>query len=296
MKRSEEGFLLLTSHLGDPARKVLTTAQFRDLTKRMQYAPKTEEAREIQERDLVAIGYDRSMAGRILNLLEQEEQLRWYLRRGKDCEPITRVSDGYPLLLRKKLGAEAPGCLWAKGDVTLLERPAVALVGSRALQPENRVFARKVGQEAAKQGYVLVSGNAIGADRTAQDACLEAGGCVISVVADRLDEKKAQPNMLYLSEDGYDQDFSAQRAISRNRVIHCLAQRTFVAQSNLGKGGTWDGTVKNLRNNWSPVFCYRDGSAAIEELAQMGAATIDCDALKAIHYLQPDMMNFIDQA
>ena len=295
MKKIEEGFLLLTSHLGDPARKVLTTAQFRDLTERMQYVLKTAEEREVQERDLVAIGYDRSMAGRILSLLEQEEQLHWYLRRGRDCVPITRVSDGYPLLLRKKLGAEAPGCLWAKGDIALLERPAVALVGSRALQPENAAFARKVGQEAAKQGYVLVSGNAVGADRTAQDACLEAGGSVISVVADRLDEKKAQPNVLYISEDGYDQSFSAQRAISRNRVIHCLAQRTFVAQCALGKGGTWDGTVKNLRNNWSPVFCYRDGSAAMEELLQMGAVAVDCDELEMFGQLQPDMMNFIDQ-
>ena len=295
MKKIEEGFLLLTSHLGDPARKVLTTAQFRDLTERMQYVLKTAEEREVQERDLVAIGYDRSMAGRILSLLEQEEQLHWYLRRGRDCVPITRVSDGYPLLLRKKLGAEAPGCLWAKGDIALLERPAVALVGSRALQPENAAFARKVGQEAAKQGYVLVSGNAVGADRTAQNACLEAGGSVISVVADRLDEKKAQPNVLYISEDGYDQSFSAQRAISRNRVIHCLAQRTFVAQCALGKGGTWDGTVKNLRNNWSPVFCCRDGSAAMEELLQMGAVAVDCDELEMFGQLQPDMMNFIDQ-
>lgn len=295
MKKIEEGFLLLTSHLGDPARKVLTTAQFRDLTERMQYVLKTAEEREVQERDLVAIGYDRSVAGRILSLLEQEEQLHWYLRRGKDCVPITRVSDGYPLLLRKKLGAEAPGCLWAKGDIALLERPAVALVGSRALQPENAAFARKVGQEAAKQGYVLVSGNAVGADRTAQDACLEAGGSVISVVADRLDEKKAQPNVLYISEDGYDQGFSAQRAISRNRVIHCLAQRTFVAQSALGKGGTWDGTVKNLRNNWSLVFCYRDGSVAMEELLQMGAVAVGCDELEMFGQLQPDMMNFIDQ-
>jgi len=78
-------------------------------------------------------------------------------------------------------------------------------------------------------------------------------------------------------------------------VIHCLAQRTFVAQSALGKGGTWDGTVKNLRNNWSPVFCYRDGSAAMEELLQMGAVAVDCDELEMFGQLQPDMMNFIDQ-
>ena len=214
MKKIEEGFLLLTSHLGDPARKVLTTAQFRDLTERMQYVLKTAEEREVQERDLVAIGYDRSMAGRILSLLEQEEQLHWYLRRGRDCVPITRVSDGYPLLLRKKLGAEAPGCLWAKGPISLLEQPAVSLVGSRELLDDNRRFAEEVGRQAACQGYVLVSGNARGADRVAQDACLKAGGSVISVVADELRGHEPHERILYLSEDSFDAAFSAQRAIS----------------------------------------------------------------------------------
>ena len=34
MTGAEKGFLLLTSHLGDPARPVLTTAQFRTLAVR----------------------------------------------------------------------------------------------------------------------------------------------------------------------------------------------------------------------------------------------------------------------
>lgn len=295
MRESEKGFLLLTSHLGDPARPVLTTAQFRTLAKRMQQATRQDGRREMTVKDLLGVGYDRQTADRILRLLAQEDQLAWYLRRGKDCLPITRISDGYPGTLRNKLGLDSPGCLWTKGNVTLLGRPAVALVGSRALKPENEAFARRAGQEAARQGYVLISGNAVGADRTAQEACLEAGGCVISVIADRLDDKQARPNVLYLSEDGYDRDFSAQRALSRNRLIHSMGKLTLVAQCDLGKGGTWDGTTKNLRHNWSPVFCYHDGSAAMKELAQMGAKEIKGDALSALNQLQPDIMNFIDQ-
>ena len=286
---------MLTSHLGDPARPVLTVPQLRSLAARVRQRERAEEQRELTEQDLVAMGYDRSMAGRILNLLEQEEQLRWYLHRAKDCVPVTRVSDGYPELLRRKLGTDCPGCLWAKGDLSLLQKPAVALVGRRSLRPENAVFARKVGQAAADQGYVLVSGNAAGADRTAQDACLRAGGAVISIVADRLDDKTPIPGMLYLSEDGYDQPFSAQRALSRNRLIHSLGSCTLVAQSDLGKGGTWDGTVKNLRHSWSPVFCFQDGSKAAEELEQLGAVLIGCDALTALDQLQSNLMNFIDQ-
>ena len=261
----------------------------------MRQRERTEEQREIEMQDLVAIGYDRAMAERILQLLEQEEQLRWYLHRAKDCVPVTRVSDGYPDLLRRKLGMDCPGCLWVKGDLSLLRRPAVALVGSRNLRQENAAFARAAGEQAAAQGFVLVSGNAVGADQTAQDACLHAGGAVISIIADRLDEKKSVPGVLYLSEDGYDQPFSAQRALSRNRLIHSLGSCTLVAQSDLGKGGTWDGTVKNLRHNWSPVFCYDDGSKAAAELEQLGAVLIGCDALTALDQLRSNMMNFIDQ-
>ena len=45
MRPAEQGFLLLSSHLGDPDRKVLTTAQLRTLAKRAQLLP-------LQQRDL----------------------------------------------------------------------------------------------------------------------------------------------------------------------------------------------------------------------------------------------------
>ena len=77
---------------------------------------------------------------------------------------------------------------------------------------------------------------------------------MISVVADRLEDHREKENVLYLSEEGYDMAFSAQRALSRNRVIHALGIKTFVAQSRL-IGGTWDGTTNNLKNGFSSVFC-----------------------------------------
>ena len=222
------------------------------------------------------MGYGPEMAGRILDLLSREEQLDHYLRRGRKagCTPLTRVSQGYPAVLRSRLGMDCPGCLWAKGDLSILAMPKVSLVGSRDLEPENLRFAAEVGRQAALQDYVLVSGNARGADRTAQEACLAAGGKVISVVADRLDEKRQQDHVLYLSQEDFDQPFSAQRALSRNRVIHCLGEKTFVAQCSLESGGTWDGTTKNLRYGWSPVYVFADGSAASAALDALGALPV----------------------
>jgi hypothetical protein len=52
-----------------------------------------------------------------------------------------------------------------------------------------------------------------------------------------------------------------------------------VAQSDYQTGGTWDGTVKNLRFGWSSVFCYGDGSPAQRVLSDMGAEQIFMDDL-----------------
>jgi predicted Rossmann fold nucleotide-binding protein DprA/Smf involved in DNA uptake len=276
----EKGFLLLTSRLGDPSRKILTVAQLRDLAGRAKDLDMANPNRNMIPSDLTKLGYAPEMAQRILELLSDKELLEYYLYKGRKngCIPLTRVSVGYPAGVRLALGLDSPGCLWAKGELSLLDMPRIALVGSRELKPENRKFAEEVGRQAARQGYVLVSGNARGADIAAQQACLAGGGKVISVVADRLESHREKPNVLYLAEEGYDMAFSAQRALSRNRVIHALGTKTFVAQSNLS-GGTWDGTLRNLQHRYSSVFCFRDGSPAVAELEQMGAAAVGIEEL-----------------
>ena len=276
MNAREVGFLLLTCQLGDRGRKPLTAAQFRDLSMYASHLEIDTPDRELTEGDLLALGYNREMAARILSLLENRELLMHYLKQGakQSCLPLTRISSGYPQTLYSRLGLEAPN-LWVRGDVTLLDTPAVSLVGSRDLREENREFAREVGRQAAIQGYTLISGNARGADREAQNSCLANGGKVISVVADRLLSQPLEKNILYLSEEGYDLNFSAARAISRNRVIHTLPTLcVFVAQCSLNTGGTWSGAEKNLKKGWSPVFCFKDGSEAQTELCDRGAKAV----------------------
>ena len=295
MTGAEYGFLLLTSKLGNPDRKPLTVAQFRELFLRSEQMERKDETRNVTASDLLAMGYGPQMAEHIVELLGEGMLLQRYLQKAKKsgCVPITRATECYPVALRNRLGFDSPGVLWAKGDLRLLSEPAIALVGSRVLRSANREFAKEVGRQAAKQGITLVSGNARGADKTAQDACLEAGGKVISVVADALEEHSEKEKILYLSEDVFDGEFSAQRALSRNRVIHCLGIKTFVAQSNLEKGGTWDGTTKNLQKNWNPVFCFDDGSRAVGELNHLGAKLISISDHVDFTQLQPDTQSFL---
>lgn len=287
MTGAERGYLLLCCHLGNPRRRPLTTAQFRKLTRRVRDSQRTAQNRDLEPRDLTALGYGPEEAARIIGLLSEEALLNRYLAKAAKfcCVPLTRVSPGYPRRLIDALGDDAPGCLWARGNLSLLDRPAVALVGSRDLNPANAEFARQAGVQTARQGFVLVSGNARGADRTAQDTCLAKNGRVISIVADRLTDHVPTQGILYLSEEGFDMDFTPQRALSRNRCIHALGAAAIAAQCSLRTGGTWDGSVKNLRFGWSPLYVFDDGSEGAKLLEQMGAALIDLEALSDLRTL-----------
>ena len=287
MTGAERGFLLLCCHLGDPERRPLTPAQFRKLARRVRDSEKPTADRELEVRDLTAIGYGPGDAARILGLLSDEELLDRYLRRAAKfgCIPLTRLTPAYPRRLLEALGDDAPGCIWARGDLSLLERPGVALVGSRDLRPQNEAFARQVGLRAAAQGLSLISGNARGADKTAQNAALAADGGVISILADRLTDHVPTRNVLYLSEEGFDLEFTAQRALSRNRCIHALGIAAIAAQCSLRSGGTWDGSVKNLRFGWSPLYVFDDGSESADLLEQMGAVKLGMADLEDLRHL-----------
>ena len=289
------GFLLLSSHLGNPDRKPLTTAQLRLRARRVMDGGPFSEG-ELTEKTLLELGFSPQSARHILSLLEDQALLERYLQKAKArrCIPIQRGDGRYPLAVRKKLGLDSPGCLWAKGELALLDRPKVAAVGCRVLRPENRDFAYEVGRQAARQGFVLVSGNAPGADQAAQAGCLDAGGQVISVVADALHSHLEQPSILYLSEEDYDMPFSPLRALRRNRVIHTLGQVVLVAQSRPGKGGTWNGTALNLQNRWTPVRVLDDGSEGAQALAQLGAQPIRAAELRDLTLLSHGEPNFLE--
>ena len=284
MNPREAGFLLLSSRLGDPRRRPLTVQQLGQLGRCVACGQRPAPDRELRAEDLLELGCSGELAERVLSLLSDGKLLNDYVNQGRKdgCYPLTRISPYYPEALRVRLEENAPPCLWVKGDTRLLGQPAVALVGSRDLRQQTELFARQVGYLAARNGYVLISGNARGADRAAQESCLAAGGRVISVVADSLRRQPLRKNMLYISEEGFDLPFTSNRALSRNRLIHCMGQKVFVSQCGDGFGGTWSGTRQNLRGRWTPVFCFSDGSSGALQLQIRGAALVDIDELQEV--------------
>ena len=287
MTPGEQGFLLLASHLGDPERKCLTPAQFRELSRRVTTAEPCQELRQLEQKDLIALGYSRQDAQRILFLLEQEDVLDGYLKQAKKlgCHVLTRLSPSYPQSLRNKLGPDAPVCLWYKGDLSILAQKSISVVGNRIVRPESEVFSAEAGRQAALQGFAVVSGNARGTDRIAQRACLESGGQIIRILADCLSEHRETHRVLSVSEDSFDLPFSSHRALSRNRIIHALSPAVLVAQCDETRGGTWDGTQRNLRSGWSNVWCLQDQTDGIQELLRMGGQPLNLSDLSDLSAL-----------
>lgn len=287
MREPELGFLMLASHLGDSSRGILTVSRLRRLAQAMKQAEFQDANRDLREDDLIREGFDMLLAQQIVKLLSDRALLDAYLIQADryDCYPLTWAGANYPGILRRRLREDAPGCIWARGDVSCLDGEMLSLVGSRDLCEPNRRFAQRFGAEAARQGFTLVSGDARGADRTAQDAALSAGGKVVSVIADDLRKSVPNAHMLYLSEDDFDARFTSARALSRNRVIHALPQATFVAQCSLHTGGTWSGSLRNLKKHYSNLFVFDDGSEAAAELCDMGAKPCTMDDLQDINSL-----------
>ena len=278
MRPSEEGLLLLCCKLGQPVRP-LSPSEYKQLesyVRAMNLTRSKDDFYEVTPKYLASLGYSQEMSLRIHSLLDRPEVLKNYLAAQPDISVITRISEKFPHRLRR-LGNDCPPALFGKGDTELLNSHCIALVGSRMLFPRGSAFARRIGTMAAEEGFTLVSGGASGADSVAQEACLAAGGYVICFVPDALETYPSHPHVLYCCAEGYDLPFSNARALRRNYFIHAMGEKTFVAQCPRASGGTWNGSMENLKHGWSEVYVLNDGSEGAEALANLGATFVSDD-------------------
>jgi DNA processing protein len=82
---------------------------------------------------------------------------------------------------------DAPPVLWALGDISLLNRPAVGMVGARNASSLGVRMARRLGLGLSEAGFTVVSGLARGIDTAAHEAALEAEGRTVAVMAGGID-------------------------------------------------------------------------------------------------------------
>jgi DNA processing protein len=139
---------------------------------------------------------------------------------------------------------DPPPVLWAMGDITLLTRPAIAIVGARNASSLGTRMTRKIVTDLGAEGFTIVSGLARGIDAAAHAAALPTG--TIAVQAGGVDVVYPRENAdlhddiatqgLRLSENPLGLIPQARHFPQRNRIIAGLAQATLVVEGAIRSG------------------------------------------------------------
>lgn len=180
--------------------------------------------------------------------------------------------------------SDPPELLYAAGNLSLLQRPAISVVGTRTPTQYGRQLARQFGRELAEKGMVVVSGLARGVDGEAHAGALEARGGTIAVLGCGVDWLYPPENRklgamirehgLLLSE--YPPGTRPKRGFfpERNRIISGLTLGTLVieAASRSGSLITADLASEQGRDVFAvPGSVHSPKSAGCHWLIQQGA-------------------------
>ena len=201
---------------------------------------------------------------------------------------VTVLDPEYPALLKSALDrTHLPSVLFVMGDLQILERRTIAVIGSRNASSTSLNFTRTTAKTLAQQGANVISGHARGVDRAAYEGATSTDDGHTTVVLphgirklSKVQMRDLQPRIeagkvLLMSQFHPDAQWVVSRAMERNRVVTGLAQIVIVAESDI-KGGTWEGAKTALAQK--RLLYVRQGDASSlpgnETLIQQGGLPI----------------------
>lgn len=181
-----------------------------------------------------------------------------------------------------------PVGLWVRGPVRLDQiARSVAVVGARSATTYGADVAAEIASTAAREGWVLVSGGAIGIDVAAHRGALGAGGTTVAVLAcgaDRVYPLAHEEILEHIAEHGAVVSESPPghaplkaRFLSRNRLIAALTRGTVVVEAARRSGAlntaTWAARLhRPLMGVPGPVTSAP--SEGVHRLLRSGQATV----------------------
>lgn len=159
-------------------------------------------------------------------------------------EVITLADDSYPKALLEI--SDPPPLLYAHGDASLLQRPGIAVVGSRNASAQGESNAQHFARALSEAGLAIVSGLALGIDAAAHRGGLAGAGSTIAVLGTGIDIVYPTRNAelaaeiarqgLLLSEFPLGTPAAAHNFPRRNRLISGLTRGCLVVEAALPSG------------------------------------------------------------
>lgn len=199
---------------------------------------------------------------------------------------ITLKDKKYPRLLKEI--ADPPGILYVKGNIDVLSDFSLAIVGSRKYSSYGRQVTEDLTYKLASRGVVIVSGLALGIDGIAHQACLEASGRTIAVLANGLDQvypvthhalakRIIDQGGALISEFPIGTPALKFNFPVRNRIIAGLSSGVIVVEGALKSGSllTAHSALEYNREVFAiPGDIYRETSLGPNYLIKMGAKLV----------------------
>jgi DNA processing protein len=177
--------------------------------------------------------------------------------------------------------------LYGMGDPTCLHTPGLAVVGARKATPYGIRCTRHFAGWAAARGITVISGAAIGCDREAHIAALDAGGPTIAVLGSGpdVDYPRRSADVLarirgahaVVSECPFGQEPLRFAFVRRNRIIAGLATAVLVVEAGLPSGtfSTADAALNAGRDVFAvPGSIFSAESRGSNRLIRQGASAI----------------------
>lgn len=161
------------------------------------------------------------------------------------CRVITALDYDYPRKLLRVL--RPPLVLFYYGDISLLDKPSMAVVGSRDFNEIGANATELIVGDFAK-GNVVISGLAKGIDSIAHECAIRHGGRTIAVLGSGIENcypaenkelyEEIKNHHLLISEYPFNSPPDRKHFPMRNRIIANLADCIFVPQVNSYMSGT----------------------------------------------------------
>lgn len=139
-----------------------------------------------------------------------------------------------------------PDVLWYSGNLNLLARPMISVVGSRSASPDGLVRARRITRTLISKGICVVSGLAEGIDAVAHNTALKGKGSTIAVMGTPINEcypsshdslkSQIEKNGLVLSQFAPHSKIQRGNFPRRNELMAALSMMTIVVEANIDSG------------------------------------------------------------
>src|SRR5476651_253736 len=193
----------------------------------------------------------------------------------------------YPALLAEI--SDAPPLLFVAGNPAILEKPQLAMVGSRRASRPGMDTAAAFSRSLASAGFVITSGLALGIDGAAHQAALDVGGHTIGVLGTglekfypqrhrRLAEAMIAQGSAVVSEFPLDAPPQAGNFPRRNRIISGLSLGVLVVEASMASGSliTARLAAEQGREVYAiPGSIHHPGAKGCHQLIRDGATLVE---------------------